>query len=138
MVLLFKLRCPEEADRIKYKLLIIPGYIIGISSLLIITYRTFIAFFSESKSVLININRFGEQYLDLFALIVIWLISLIGLIILILMLKEESGIRNGNYKTDTSIFKKNVPSKDIENNIIINLDKSEIKGLITDSVNFDE
>lgn len=138
MVLLYKLRCPEEADRIKYKLLIIPGYIIGISSLLIITYRTFIAFFSESKSVLININRFGEQYLDLFALIVIWLISLIGLIILILMLKEERGIRNGNYKTDTSIFKKKVPSKDIENNIIINLDKNEIKGLITDSVNFDE
>jgi len=138
LVLLYKLRCPEEADRIKYKLLIIPGYIIGISSLLIITYRTFIAFFSESKSVLININRFGEQYLDLFALIVIWLISLIGLIILILMLKEERGIRNGNYKTDTSIFKKKVPSKDIENNIIINLDKNEIKGLITDSVNFDE
>ena len=138
MILLFKLRCPEEADRIKYKLLVIPGYIIGLNCLLLVTYRTFIAFFSESKSVLININKFGEQYLDLFALIVIWVISLIGLIILIFMLKEEREIRNKSYKQDASILKKNNPSKDTDYNMGIKIEKNEIKGLIADSVNFDE
>ena len=138
MILLFKFRCPEEADRIKKKLLIIPGYIIGISCLLLVTYRTFIAFFSESKSVLVNINRFGEQYLDLFALVVIWIITLIGLIILILMLKEEREIRNENYYDDSSFFKINNSSKDIESDMVIKLDKGEIKGLIADSVNLDE
>lgn len=138
MILVFKPRCLEEADKIKYKLLIIPGYIIGISCLLLVTYRTFIAFFSESKSVIIHINRFGEQYLDLVALVIIWLISLIGLIILILMLKDEKKIRKDNYKDEKSFFKKNNPSKDIENNLIIKLDKNEIKGFIADTVNFDE
>ena len=138
MVLLLKFRCPGGADRIKNKLLIIPGYIIGISCLLLVTYRTFIAFFSESKSVLVNINRFGEQYLDLFALVVIWIITLIGLIILIFMLKEEREIRNGNYNDDLSFFKISDSSKDIESDMIIKIDKGEIKGLIADPVNFDE
>ncbi|KYK29698.1 hypothetical protein AYK20_05060 [Thermoplasmatales archaeon SG8-52-1] len=118
--------------------MIIPGYIIGISCLLLVTYRTFIAFFSESKSVLVNINRFGEQYLDLFALVVIWIITLIGLIILIFMLKEEREIRNGNYNDDLSFFKISDSSKDIESDMIIKIDKGEIKGLIADPVNFDE
>ena len=104
---------PGEADRIKNKLLVIPGYIIGLSCLLLVTYRTFIAFFSESKSVLIHINRFGEQYLDLVALVVIWIISLIGLIILLYMLKEER--ENKKRKS-----------------------KSEINGLIVNSINFEE
>jgi hypothetical protein len=72
------------------------------------------------------------------ALVVIWIISLIGLIILILMLKEEREIRNGNYNDDSSIFKKNNPLKDIDNDMVIKMDKGEIKGLIADSVNFDE
>ena len=92
----------------------------------------------KSWQIIVNINRFGEQYLDLIALVVIWIISLIGIIILFLMLKEEREIRNNNYKDDTSFFKKKSPSKDIENNMVIKIDKDEIKGLIADSVNFDD
>jgi hypothetical protein len=54
------------------------------------------------------------------------------------MLKEEREIRNGNYNDDSSIFKKNNPLKDIDNDMVIKMDKGEIKGLIADSVNFDE
>lgn len=127
-------------DRIKYKLLILPGYIVGLSCLLIITYRTFIAFFSDSKSVIININKFGEQYFDLFALFIIWAISFIGLIVLFLMLKEENTIKNANYKTEkVSIIGKNDSFLDLDNKININLDNREINGSIAGSVkNFDE
>lgn len=110
------------------------------SCLLIITYRTFIAFFSESKSVLININKFGEQYFDLLALVIIWAISLIGLFILFLMLREEKTIKNDNYKTaEGSIIGQNNSFLDIDNKINIKLDKREIKGAIAGRVkNFDE
>lgn len=73
----------------KYKLLIVPGYLVGIGSLFIITYRTILAFFSESKSVTIHINRYGEQYADLAFLIVIWIVCLVGLIYLYLVMKED-------------------------------------------------
>jgi len=69
--------------------MIIPGYIAGLGCLFLVTYRTFIAFFSETKSVTIYIDKFGEQFLDLFALIVIWIICLLGFLILIRALKEE-------------------------------------------------
>jgi len=64
----------------KLKLLIVPGYLVGIGSLCILTYRTLLAFVSTSKSVTIHINRYGEQYADIAFLIVIWIICLIGLI----------------------------------------------------------
>ena len=121
----------EEEDRIKYKLLIVPGYIIGMLCLLVMTYRTFIAFLSDSKSILIHINKFGEQYLDLFALLIIWIISIVGLIILFLMLKEEITFRNIFYKSENkSIPEQNKPILDLDDNLNINLDKSEIKGVI--------
>ena len=66
----------------KNKLLIVPGYLVGLGSLFIITYRTILAFFSESKSVTIHVNRYGEQYADIVFLIIIWVICLIGLIYL--------------------------------------------------------
>lgn len=47
---------------IKNRLLIIHGYLAGIGSLGIITYRTLIAFFSESKTMTVYVNRYGEQY----------------------------------------------------------------------------
>jgi hypothetical protein len=103
-----------------------------------VTYRTFIAFFSESKSVLININKFGEQYFDLFALVIIWIISFIGLIILILMLKEERELRNGKYESEKSIFKKNNPSSDTDSKMGVKIEKGEIKGFFADSANFDD
>jgi hypothetical protein len=127
-------------DRIKYKLLILPGYIVGLSCLLIITYRTFIAFFSESKSVLININKFGEQYFDLIALFIIWAISLIGLIVLFLMLNEEKTREKAVYKNEKGFaLGQDNSFLDVDNKININLDNREIKGAIAGSVkNFDE
>lgn len=74
--------------KMKYKLLIVPGYLVGIGSLCIITYRTILAFFSESKAVTIHVNRYGEQYADIVFLIVIWIICLVGLIYLYLVMKE--------------------------------------------------
>ena len=73
----------------KNKMLIIPGYLVGIGSLFILTYATLIAFFSDTKSVTIHINRLGEQYVDFALLIFIWIICLMGLRYLYLILKEE-------------------------------------------------
>ena len=72
----------------KYKLLIVPGYLVGIGSLCIITYRTLLAFFSESKSVTIHVNRYGEQNADIAFLILIWIICLVGLLYLYLVINE--------------------------------------------------
>ena len=72
----------------KNKLLIVPGYLIGIGSLFIITYRTLLAFFSESKSVTIHVNRYGEQHVDIAFLIVIWIICLVGLTYLYIVMRE--------------------------------------------------
>jgi hypothetical protein len=110
-------------------LLIIPGYIIGLSCLLLVTYRTLIAFFSESKSVLININKFGEQYFDLFSLIIIWIISIIGLILLILMVKDERDSKKDIYKSENvKILNQNKSSPNVDKKVSVKIDKSEIKG----------
>ena len=53
------------------------------------TYRTIIAFLSEGKAITIHINKFGEQFLDLFSLVIIWIITIVGLIILIYYIKKE-------------------------------------------------
>ena len=73
----------------KNKLLIVPGYLVGIGSLCIITFRTLLAFLSENKSVTIYVNRYGEQYVDIALLIFIWIICLVGLIYLYIVMKEE-------------------------------------------------
>lgn len=99
-----------------------------------------IAFFSESKSVLVNINKFGEQYFDFFALIIIWIISIAGLIILILMLKEEKEFKKNLYKSDErTTIQKNKSFLDIDNEMNVNFGKPEVKGVIVEPVkNFDE
>ena len=74
--------------KMKNKLLIVPGYLIGIGCLFIITYRTILAFFSDSKSITIHVNRFGEQYADIAFLVVIWIICLVGLIYLFIVMRE--------------------------------------------------
>ncbi len=71
----------------KNKLLIVPGYLVGIGSLFIITYRTLLAFFSESKAVTIHVNRYGEQYADIAFLIVIWIVCLVGLVYLYIVMR---------------------------------------------------
>ena len=70
-------------------MLMVTGYFVGLSCLFLITYRTLIAFFSESKAIIIHVNKFGEQYIDLIALVIIWIICLVGLIALFLMFKKE-------------------------------------------------
>lgn len=84
--------------------MIITGYIIGLCSLFIITYRTFIAFFSENKAIIIYINRFGEQFIDLFAIIIIWTISLTGLLYLFRYPKKEPLSKEINYELDKNLL----------------------------------
>jgi len=83
---------------IKDKLLIIPGYLIGLCCLILLTYRTLIAFFSDTKSIVININNFGEQYYDLIALVIIWVVFMIGFIYLIKISRKEKKPISLNYK----------------------------------------
>jgi hypothetical protein len=84
--------------------LIITGYIVGLSCLFLISYRTLIAFFSESKAVTIYINRFGEQFIDLFAIIIIWAICIVGLIYLIRLLKKEQVSMQSPYKSNHGLL----------------------------------
>lgn len=58
--------------------------------LAIMTYRTVLAFFSESKMITIHINYFGEQYLDLISLLILWIICCISLGFLIKLLRENT------------------------------------------------
>ena len=95
----------------KNKLLIVPGYLVGIGSLFIITYRTLLAFFSESKAVTIHVNRYGEQYADIAFLIVIWIVCLVGLIYLYIVMREgkitkvlESDIRGRKIMSKDGLY----------------------------------
>lgn len=104
------------------------------------TYRTLIAFFSDSKSVVININKFGEQYIDLFALVIIWIICLIGLIILFRMIKEEKILKNSLYKSNKRpIIQQNQSFYDIDTSIGLKKDEIQITEFFVEPVkNIDE
>jgi glutamate mutase epsilon subunit len=75
----------------KKNLFILPGYLVGIGSLILITYRTVLAFFSGSKSITIHVNRYGEQYGDIAALVFIWVVCVIGLFSVYFLMKEQKG-----------------------------------------------
>lgn len=75
----------------KKKLLILPGYLVGLGSLLLLTYRTVLAFFSESKSITIQVNRYGEQYVDVALLVFLWVVCMIGLLYLSPLMNKEGG-----------------------------------------------
>ena len=108
--------------------------------LLLITYRTLIAFFSESKSIVVSINKFGEQFIDLFALVIIWIIILVGLFVLLWMLKEEKTLKNTSYSSDKRLMmNQNQSFFNIDNSIGINKDDIDIKGSLAEPVkNIDE
>ena len=72
----------------KTKLLILLGYLVGMGGVFLITYRTMLAFFSESKSITVQVNRYGEQYGDLAVLVFIWVVCVVGLLSLVALLKE--------------------------------------------------
>ena len=76
------------------KLLIVPGYLVGIGGVFLITYRTLLAFFSESKSITIQVNRYGEQYGDIVVLVFIWIVCVVGMVSLSSLLKDEK-VENG-------------------------------------------
>ncbi|HWR27523.1 MAG TPA: hypothetical protein VN377_03690 [Candidatus Thermoplasmatota archaeon] len=61
---------------------VLPGYCVGLAGLLLITYRTLLAVSSPEKSILVFVNRFGEQYLDLVCLVFLWVVCLVGLLCL--------------------------------------------------------
>lgn len=72
----------------KKKLLIVPGYLVGISGVLLITYQTLLAFFSEGKSVTVQVNRYGEQYGDIVVLVFLWVVCIVGLVCLVALLRD--------------------------------------------------
>jgi hypothetical protein len=73
----------------KKKLFILPGYLVGMGGVFLITYRTLLAFFSERKSVTVQVNRYGEQYGDLAVLVFLWIVCVVGLVSLVWLLKEQ-------------------------------------------------
>ena len=105
--------------------------------MLLVTYRTLLAFFSESKTVVININKFGEQYIDIFALTIIWVISFLGLIVLFLMIKQDRISKNPIYNDDkNTIAEQNKSYFYINNNMGSRIDKSEIQGVFVEPVEY--
>jgi len=73
----------------KKDLFILPGYLVGIGSLGLITYRTLLAIGTESKSITIQVNQYGEQYLDVALLVFVWIVCIIGLLSLPSQGKEQ-------------------------------------------------
>jgi hypothetical protein len=69
---------------------VLPGYCVGLTGLLLITYRTLLAISSPEKSILVSVNRFGEQYLDLVCLVFLWVVCLVGLLCLSSWVNEMS------------------------------------------------
>lgn len=69
-------------DFMKKTWFVLPGYCVGLGGLLLITYRTILAISSPEKAILVSVNRFGEQYLDLVALAFLWVVCLVGLLCL--------------------------------------------------------
>jgi len=61
---------------------VLPGYCVGLGCLVLITYRTLLAVSSPGKVILVSVNQFGEQYLDVVALAFLWVVCLVGLLCL--------------------------------------------------------
>jgi hypothetical protein len=80
-------------------LLVFLGYCVGLGGLVLITYRTLLAVGSESKAIMVQVNRFGEQYLDLVCLVFLWVVCLVGLLSLSSMVKE--GKREPRFHTES-------------------------------------
>ena len=93
---------------IRDKFLIIPGYLIGLSCLILITYRTMIAFLSETKAVTIHINRYGEQFYDIIALVIIWTVCIIGLFFLLRILRREKELTLPSLNRDYKLNKNKI------------------------------
>jgi hypothetical protein len=80
----------------KKSLLVLPGYCVGLGGLLLITYRTLLAAGAESKSITVQVNRFGEQYIDLACLVLLWGVCMVGLYSLLSLQKKETNGKEHN------------------------------------------
>ncbi len=80
---------------------VLPGYCVGVGGLLLISYRTLLAVSSPGKAILVSVNRFGEQYLDLVALAFLWVVCLVGLFCLSSLIAEMNR-REGSSVRHTS------------------------------------
>jgi len=67
---------------------ILGGYISGMLILGLHTWITLRAFFSDSKSITIHVNRYGEQYGDILTFVFFWALCLIGLVFLYNRIKK--------------------------------------------------
>ena len=76
--------------------LVLPGYCVGLGGLMLITYRTILAVSSPGKMVLVSVNQFGEQYLDVVALGFLWMVCLVGVLCLVSLERE---LRRKEYVT---------------------------------------
>jgi hypothetical protein len=85
-------------DLMRKTLWVLPGYCVGLGGLALITYRTLLAVSSESKSVILQVNRFGEQYVDLVCLVFLWVVCVIGLLSLSSAVREKTSRREGHDK----------------------------------------
>jgi hypothetical protein len=86
------------ADNMKKIWLVLLGYSVGFGGLVLITYRTILALSAPGKMVLVSVNRFGEQYLDVVALVFLWVVCLVGLLCLFSLdreLKRQDHARGG-------------------------------------------
>ena len=80
------------ADSTMKKLFVLPGYVIGLGALVLITYRTLLAFGAESKAITVHMNRFGEQYLDLLCLVFLWGVCVVGLLSLLPVVHDRKRV----------------------------------------------
>jgi len=73
----------------------------------------------------------------LLALVIIWIITLVGLIILVLMLKEERQLKTRFYKNEiASIFNQKESSSKIDDSINIGIEKRDFQDFVVDQVNY--
>ena len=103
---------------------------------MIITYRSIIAFLNENKVITISINKYGEQYLDIVALAVIWCVCLISLFFLFKTLRTEFVLKQDN----NNIQKKPVINKEnyfygLNSNIKLDNKKAPFIGYVSKSHN---
>ena len=79
-------------DQMKKTLLVLLGYGIGLGGLVLITYRMLLAVVTESKTITISVNRFGEQYLDLVCLVFLWVVCVVGLLSLSSVVRDRKNV----------------------------------------------
>jgi hypothetical protein len=81
-------------DSMRHTWWVLPGYCIGLGGLALITFRTLRAVFSESKSITLQVNTFGEQYVDVLCLVLLWVVCLIGMRSLWSVMNERSSTKS--------------------------------------------